>query len=150
MGSLYLSSKKREACLAEGLERLSREDFDGAIACFDRYIRVRPRDELPYCYRGYAHLQKKCYDRAVSDLTRAISLWDFRTFMTSLFYDRGCAFEGMGDLENAQADYEKYLEIADPDNPSNEKTVADARSRLNAIYRNKGLNPRYPSLSQGE
>ncbi len=148
MGSLYLSSKKREACLAEGLERLSREDFDGAIACFDRYIRVRPRDELPYSYRGYAHLQKASYEKAVSDLTRAISLWDFRTFMVSLYYDRGRAFEGMGDQESAQADYEKFLEMSDPDNPWNDKAVDDARGRLNEIYRKKGLNPPYPSLSQ--
>ncbi|MDQ7824324.1 MAG: tetratricopeptide repeat protein [Candidatus Eremiobacteraeota bacterium] len=142
-----MSSKKREACLAEGLERLSREDFDGAITCFDRYIRVRPRDELPYCYRGYAHLKRGCYDRAVSDLTRAISLWDFRTFMVSLYYDRGRAFEGMGDLERAQADYEKYLELSDPDNSWDEKAVADARGRLNEIYRKKGWNPKYPSFS---
>ncbi|MDQ7821694.1 MAG: tetratricopeptide repeat protein [Candidatus Eremiobacteraeota bacterium] len=57
--------------------------------------------------------------------------------MGSIYYDRGRAYEEKGNLDHARDDYEKCLELVDPDNPCNEKDIADIHRRLKDIRQRK-------------
>jgi hypothetical protein len=58
---------------AEG-SRVAKREFDGSIAGFTEAIRLNPKQETPWHWRGHAYFSKKDYDRAFKDCFEAIRL----------------------------------------------------------------------------
>ena len=57
-----------------GIEHVEKDQFDQAIAEFNKDIELNPRDALAYSNRGAAFLEKDQYDQAITDLNKAIEL----------------------------------------------------------------------------
>jgi len=100
-------------------------DPDRALPDLNEAIRLRPEGyNLPYMARARAHLQKKNYDAAIADATKAISLASW----ADPFLTRGLARLGKGDRPGAVADLEDALHRAGADPPIR-KEILEALER---------------------
>jgi len=108
--------------LATALARTGQ--LNKAIKELDRAIALKPDLAHAFRIRGSVHGMLKRYDLAVADLSRAIELAPD----AGAYLDRGTAYQRLGDLEKAAADFEAALRL-DPQN-------ARARGKLNALRRN--------------
>jgi tetratricopeptide (TPR) repeat protein len=58
----------------QGMDALTRNDFDGAIRCFTVWLQANPQDARAYTHRGNAYSGKQAFDQAVADFSQAIRL----------------------------------------------------------------------------
>jgi hypothetical protein len=70
-------------------------------------IEIDPKYAFAYYARGWAYYDKKEYDRAILDYTKAIEIDPQRW---GIYNDRGYAYEAKGDYDRALADYNWALE----------------------------------------
>src|SRR6266496_2804015 len=63
-----------ENLVNRGIEKGKNGDLDGAIADFDRAIKLNPKDDAPYYNRAQAKRLKKNTAGAIADYTKAIEL----------------------------------------------------------------------------
>jgi tetratricopeptide (TPR) repeat protein len=104
-----------------GSLRMSREEFDVAVSDFDRAIELEPKNAEYYRTRGYAHSQRKDYQRAIADITTVI---DLRTEPSADDYLlRAIDYERTEQNDKAIADYQKALDI-DPDHNTARRFLA--------------------------
>jgi tetratricopeptide (TPR) repeat protein len=100
-----VEAQQREAA-AEGVKRLNKGDYDGAIAYLNDAIRFYPKSAIAYNSRGNGYYHKNDYDHAIADYTQAIR----RDSQFAIAYsDRGDAYEKKGELQWAMADYRLAL-----------------------------------------
>jgi tetratricopeptide (TPR) repeat protein len=59
---------------AKGTETLKRNDYDTAVASFNRCIQQNPRNAAAYVKRGIAYVEKGDLSKALGDFTEAIRL----------------------------------------------------------------------------
>jgi tetratricopeptide (TPR) repeat protein len=97
------------ACLARGIARYNKEDYDGAIADFSRAIELEPED----------------YNEVIADFTY-IKLKQNR----AAYYNRGCAYSNIGDYDSAIADWEAALKL-DPNNADIKANLERAKAAKN-------------------
>ena len=84
------------------------EQYERALADFDRAIEIDPGVALMYANRAEAHRMLGHYDQVIADTTRAIRLDP----SSNAFYAiRGMAYEKKNDLVGARADYKKALAL---------------------------------------
>jgi len=57
-----------------GTVYMNEEEYDQAILCFDKAIKINPRFAEAYCNRATTYKNKGEYDKAISDYTRAIEI----------------------------------------------------------------------------
>lgn len=107
--------------VSSGLDKWLKNDFDGAIADYNKAIALQPDDEDAYVRRTQAEQSKGDWDSAIADATKAIELKPDDEYAYSL---RGEAKRAKGDLDGAIADCTKVIEI----NP-----------KLDAAYYNRGI-----------
>jgi cytochrome c-type biogenesis protein CcmH/NrfG len=84
------------------------KDFELAIDCFSRVIRLDPKWADGYYWRGMAHLNRGEYDEAIADHTEAIRLdpeW------AEPYCGRGVAQLGKGNLDEAIADFTEAIRL---------------------------------------
>lgn len=91
-----------------GIEKGKKGDLSGAIADFDRAIKLDPRDALAYQNRAYAKRLKKDPAGAIADYTRAIEL---DPNSADAYYNRGNVKTDRNDLDGAIADYDRTIEL---------------------------------------
>jgi tetratricopeptide (TPR) repeat protein len=101
----------KNACLARGVTRYNKEDYDRAIADFSRAVELDPDDIGAYNNRGSARFAKEDYNGVIEDFTQIIRLDQTNAIV---YYNRGCAYSHIGDYDRAVADFEAALKI-DPD-----------------------------------
>ena len=65
-------------------------------------------DAAGYSVRGNIALNKKQYDQAISDYTRALEI---NPRLAEVYHNRGFAYQQNGQNDQAIADYSKALEI---------------------------------------
>jgi|SRR5579859_5300852 len=98
-----------EQYFARGRERHKVGDLDGAIADYDRLIKLKPDAATAYMYRGEAHHKKGDTDRAIDDFNRAILL----DSQDAIAYNgRALARADKGDYRGAFADMSQFLQLA--------------------------------------
>jgi tetratricopeptide (TPR) repeat protein/tRNA A-37 threonylcarbamoyl transferase component Bud32 len=100
-------------------------DPDRALPDLNEAIRLRPEGYvLPYIARARAHLQKKNYEAAIADATKAIAIsaWE------EPFRYRGMARLEKGDRAGARADLEE-AQRKSPQDPRIRQEIADALER---------------------
>ena len=91
-----------------GVARQKKGDLDGALADFDRAIKLNPQDETAYNDRALAKMAKGDLDGALADYDRAlqISPRDFK-----IRANRGVVRQRNGDLDGALADYDIAIKL---------------------------------------
>ena len=97
-----------EDLVNRGIEKAKNGDLDGAIADFDRAIKLNPKDDAPYYNRAQAKRLKKDAAGAIADYTRAIELGSTNP---AAYNNRGNARAENNDQEGAIADYTRAIEL---------------------------------------
>jgi tetratricopeptide (TPR) repeat protein len=84
------------------------QQFDRAIADYNKAIELDPRYAAAYNNRGYVYRQKGELDRAIADYSKAIELDpnDFRAYN-----NRGHAYRQKGELDRAITDFNKTIAL---------------------------------------
>lgn len=78
-----------------------------------------------YNQRGIKYAKVCNYDRAIAEFTEAINTYPF---IGNLYYNRAMAFEELGRINEAIADYQKYIEIGD-----DARLIESAKESLNGL-----------------
>ena len=92
----------------KGVHFADREDWDTAITCYTKAIRLKPDLVEAYENRGNAYVKKGEYDMAIKDYSKAIRL---KPDFASAYNNRGIAYREKGDLAKAVADIAKAKEL---------------------------------------
>jgi len=133
IAALRIKPDDSNALFNRGLAYYDKGDYDRAIADYTQVIRLNPNDASAYNSRAwtYAYYMKTNYDQALTDINQALSLDPDNT---NYLDTRGWVYLGMGDYNNAIADFEAVLQI----NP-NETSSLEGINEI-ARRRRKGLN----------
>jgi len=97
-----------EDLVNRGIEKAKNGDLDGAIADFDRAIKLNPKDDAPYYNRAQAKRLKNDTAGAIADYTRAIELGSTNP---AAYNNRGNARAENNDRDGAIADYTRAIEL---------------------------------------
>jgi len=104
-----------EAWFERGYEQYEAGDFVGAIASFDKAVKIKPDFYEAWNRRGVVlcdELQR--YEEALTSFDKAI---EFKPDDDDAWYNRGIALDKLGEFEEAIASFDKAIEIK-PDNDS--------------------------------
>jgi len=82
--------------------------FDKAIECYDRAIKLSPKYSLAYNNRGIAYAEKGMYERAIADFDVAIKL---RPNFELAYANRGAAYVAKGDYARAIRDLDAAIRL---------------------------------------
>jgi Tfp pilus assembly protein PilF len=92
-----------------GVMKLRRKDFGGARSDFDSALQAKPDLGEAFLNRGAALLGARQFADSLIDLNRAIELGVQEP--EKAYYNRGLAYEKMGERLAAYADYSKAIEL---------------------------------------
>jgi tetratricopeptide (TPR) repeat protein len=87
-----------------GSEHMAAEQYDQAIRCFDRAIKLNPKFAPAYCNRGTSYYEKGDFDAAVRDFTKTLQL---NPNIHDAYYNRAAAYYQLKQYEKAWQDVEK-------------------------------------------
>ncbi len=104
------------------------DDFDGAIAEYNKAIKHNPDYALAYYYRGSAKLAKGLLDDAIADFNRAIEL---DSKYANAYIYRAIAFKLLEQYDKARADWLKCRELATQSN--NQDLLTDVEEFLREL-----------------
>jgi len=102
------SEQNGEDLVNRGIEKAKNGDLDGAIADFDRAIKLNPKDDAPYYNRAQAKRLKNDTAGAIADYTRAIELGSTNP---AAYNNRGNARAENNDRDGTIADYTRAIEL---------------------------------------
>lgn len=109
------NARDRAATLVNrGVVYLHRQEWDDALADFDRAIAMRPQLGEAHVDRGAALIMLRNYAGAIEAITHGLTLSPEDPH--EAYFNRGLAYELSGDLRRAYLDYRRASEIA-PDWP---------------------------------
>jgi len=97
-----------EAHYERGVLAYGQDDYDGAIADFDKAIRLKPNYAEAYVSRGLVYHYTSDYERAIADLDQAIT---FNPQEAEAYFLRGKWYAEIDEREKAMADLEKAVEL---------------------------------------
>jgi tetratricopeptide (TPR) repeat protein len=96
------------ALTSRGLARYEKGDIDGAVADWERAIRINPGLAAAYLDRGCARYAKGDAQGALADWNRAIQI---NPHLAEAYCNRGGLRQKLGDLEGAFADLDKSIAL---------------------------------------
>ncbi|MER8950892.1 tetratricopeptide repeat protein [Mesorhizobium sp. M0959] len=96
------ASSRLTAYFKRGVAWARQNDYDRAIADFDKAISLDPEDASAYYYRGITWALKSDADRAIADFDQAINLDP----KSDAYRIRGSAWLDKGDNDRAIVDYD--------------------------------------------
>jgi len=91
--------------------------YDLALADHTAAIRLNPNNARAFSNRGQAYLRLKFYEEAIDDFTRAMDMATAVDDGVTALFNRGLAYEGLGEEPEAKADFELAHQFA-PDEPT--------------------------------
>lgn len=110
LDQIALNLKDRVATLVNrGVIYTAMEEYDKAIRDYDRAYKLKPDIAEIHVNRGNLLFLSRHFARAVGEYTRAIELNLTRLYI--VYYNRALAYEKMGELDRARADYARALEL---------------------------------------
>ena len=120
-----------EKAKAEGNEAFQNKEYDLAIAAFSRAIESDPTNHVLYSNRSGAHAAKGEYKEALLDANKCINLNDGWAKGHSR---RGAAYFGLKNWPQAQAAYERGLEL-DPSSKAMQEGLEKVKLRRSPAAR---------------
>ena len=87
-----------------GSNYMTRGEYDQAILCFDKTIKIKPKFAPAYCNRGTAYYEKGEYEQAVLDFTKALEL---NTELVDAYFNRAAAYYQKQEYDKAWDDVHK-------------------------------------------
>jgi tetratricopeptide (TPR) repeat protein len=96
-----------------GIAHAYKDEYDKAIADYNRAIELSPNSQGAYMTRGMTYFTKREYDKAIADINRVIEL---NPKNDSAYNKRGAAYIFKGGFDEAIADFNRAIEL----NPDNE------------------------------
>lgn len=119
-----------------GIACLRTDDFDGAIANFDKAIALNPNDAVNYFRRGVTYMErgvdnrnKEDLNRALRDLDKAIAI-DPRN--ATFYFSRGSIKLYQWKDREAGLDFRKSLELDGTQKPENDRVIGVIKKRRKA------------------
>ena len=108
--SVSLDPSDAEAQIYLGSAHALRQDFEAAIACYDRVIALDPdTSALPYYSRGNAQLELRLYAAAAASFEQAIALES--DLDAEAYFGRGIAEQALGRAAAAIASLERAIAL---------------------------------------
>jgi tetratricopeptide (TPR) repeat protein len=114
------------SCYNRGAAFMAKGDYDQAIACFDKAIRIEPRFAEAYCNRGTAYYEKGQYDAAISDFSRAIEI---EPGFAEAYYNRAVAYYDKQEYDRARQDAQKAQSLGHAVSPEFLKALQETAGR---------------------
>lgn len=87
-----------------GSNYLARGEYDQAILCFDKTIKIKPKFAPAYCNRGTCYYEKGEYEQAILDFTKALEI---NPKLVDAYYNRAAAFYHKRQYDKAWEDVHK-------------------------------------------
>ncbi len=126
--SQLLLYRTGDSFYTQGTNRLNRQDYEGAVASFTKYLRRRPQSFEGYYYRGLARYYAGNLHSAIVDLDESVRLrpqdegktsrWvsssTQRPGTCACYFMRGLAHLALGHVDEASQDFEMAHELASP------------------------------------
>ena len=104
-----INAESFESYLNNGREKLSDNDFQGALKEFNRVIEIDPQNWRAYHNRGLSKLELGKIEGALEDFTQAIEL--NQNPWAQSFFERGYLYQIQKKHKEAIADFTKSLEL---------------------------------------
>ena len=118
-----------EIAFERGLICWDDNEFENALIFMEDAIRQNP-DRMQYrIVRGHIYLEMEKYKEALEEYR--ISAKDYED-SPELYYNRGCAYEGLEETELAIADFKKTLELDDKYRNTNHKLYDIYKRKFNS------------------
>lgn len=109
--SFFLYTSYAPSSKAKSFEECSRlfnsKQYDNCITCLNDYVKSNP-DPDAFKMRGMSYFQTGKYENAVKDFTEFLN--KNKTSRT-IFYQRGLAYEKMGNTKEAEADFKRACDF---------------------------------------
>ena len=103
-----VSDASDDELVNRGIEKAKKGDMDGAIADFERAMKLNPKDDAPYYNRAQVRRLKNDTAGAIADYTKAIELGSTNP---AAYNNRANAKAENNDRDGAIADYTKAIEL---------------------------------------
>lgn len=100
--------KEAEAWFNQGNKQYEAGDFEGAIASYDKAIKIKPTLEEGWYNRGLALASLGQYEEAIASFDKAT---ETKPNDYQVWYNRGLALDNLGRYEEAIASYDKAIAI---------------------------------------
>jgi tetratricopeptide (TPR) repeat protein len=106
-----LTNKDRAATFVNrGIVRAFRDDFEGALADYDRALQIKPAFAEAYANRGNVFIRLERYDDALEQINKALKLK--LQHPERVYYNRSIIYELKGKTREAYEDLKKAAELA--------------------------------------
>jgi tetratricopeptide (TPR) repeat protein len=109
-----------------GAAHAAKGEYDQAIACFDKAIRIEPSFAEAYCNRGTAYYEKGQFDAAISDFSKAIEI---EPEFAQAYYNRAVAYFDKIEYDKALQDAQKAQSLGCQVSPEFLKALQEATGR---------------------
>lgn len=119
---------RSEIAFERGLICWDDNEFEEALAFLADAISQNPERMQYRIVRGHIYLDMEKYQDALDEYQ--VAALDYDT--PELYYNRGCAYEGLGEMDLAIADYKKTLELNDQYRNTNHKLYDIYKKRFNS------------------
>lgn len=105
-----MNSRNRVATfINRGIIYVAMEKYDKAIKDYDRAFKLNPDIAEIHVNRGNMFFMGEVYDQAIAEYSEAIELEFSKEHVAH--YNRGLTYEKIGELDKAEADYRRALEL---------------------------------------
>jgi len=103
-----ITSAAVSGAIKAGEARFQDNDFDGAIAEFDRALERDPESAAAYSYRGFAYAAKGDLEQALADFEKALTIAPDNALT---YYHRGTVYVNGRQPDRAIADLDRAIEL---------------------------------------
>jgi tetratricopeptide (TPR) repeat protein len=119
-----------------GIACLRIDDFDGAIANFDKAIALNPNDAVSYLRRGGTYMERGVERRDKADLSRAIADLDKAIALdphnAAYYFTRGSVRLYQWKDREAGEDFRKSLELDSKQKPEMDRVISVIKKKRKA------------------
>ncbi len=109
-----------------GSDYMTRGEYDQAIVCFDKMVKIKPKFAPAYCNRGTCYYEKGEYEQAILDFTKSLEI---NPKLVEVHYNRAAAYYQKQEYDKAWGDVHKARSMDYQIPPDFLKALRDASGR---------------------